>query len=127
MLKVFLLKLDKKITKVIDTQEMNISCIPADVHFLCVIFLPNFNRNTFNMPRGVDVTTLKMARKPVKIQMKVQQDALGKVNRVKEINRRGKDGLRITDNKHYVRLGRPTFRPIHFVPTCFRPIHFVLS
>ena len=36
----------------------------------------------------VDVTTLKMARKPVKIQRKVQQDALGKVNRVKEIRKR---------------------------------------
>ena len=44
-----------------------------------------------------------MARKPVKIQRKVQQDALGKVNRVKEIRRRGKDDLKITDNKHYVR------------------------
>ena len=33
----------------------------------------------------VDVTTLKMARKPVKIQRKVQQDALRKVNRIKEI------------------------------------------
>ena len=28
----------------------------------------------------VDVTTLKMARKPVNIQRKVQQDALGKVS-----------------------------------------------
>ena len=28
----------------------------------------------------VDVATLKMARKPVKMQRKVQQDALGKVN-----------------------------------------------
>ena len=37
---------------------------------------------------SVDVTTLKMARKPVKIQRKVQQDALGKVNRIKEISRR---------------------------------------
>ena len=51
----------------------------------------------------VDVTTLKMARKPVKIQRKVQQDALGKVNRVNEIMRREQDGLKITDNKHYVR------------------------
>ena len=34
----------------------------------------------------VDVTTLKMTRKPVKIQRKVQQDALGKVNRIKEIS-----------------------------------------
>ena len=29
---------------------------------------------------------------------KNQQDALGKVNRVKEIKRREKDGLKITDN-----------------------------
>ena len=36
----------------------------------------------------VDVTTLKMARKLVKIQRKVQLDALRKVNRIKEINRR---------------------------------------
>ena len=33
-------------------------------------------------------TTVKMARKPMKIQRKVQQDALGKVNRVKESSRR---------------------------------------
>ena len=44
-----------------------------------------------------------MARKPVKIQRKVQQDALGKVNRIKEISRREYDGLKITDYKHYVR------------------------
>ena len=37
----------------------------------------------------VDLATLKMARKPVKIQRKVQQEALGKVNRIKEISRRG--------------------------------------
>ena len=36
----------------------------------------------------VDITTLKMARKLVKIQRKVQQDALGKVNKIKEISRR---------------------------------------
>ena len=36
----------------------------------------------------VVVTTLKMARSPVKIQRKVQQDALGKVNRIKKISRR---------------------------------------
>ena len=41
----------------------------------------------------VDVRILKMARKPVKLQRKIQQDALGKVNRVKEIKRREKDGL----------------------------------
>ena len=42
----------------------------------------------------VDVNNLKNGRKPVKL----QKDALGKVNRVKEISRRGKDGLKITDN-----------------------------
>ena len=46
----------------------------------------------------VDVTTLKMTREPVKIQRKVQKDALGKVKRIKEIRRREKDGLKITDN-----------------------------
>ena len=51
----------------------------------------------------VDVTTLKMAGRPVKLQRKIQQDALGKVNRVKEISRRDKNGLKLTDNKHYVR------------------------
>ena len=44
------------------------------------------------------LTTLKNGRKPVKLQKEIQQDALGKVNRVKEIRRRGKDGLKITDN-----------------------------
>ena len=46
----------------------------------------------------VDVNNLKNGRKPVKIQKKVQQDALGKVNRVKEIRRREYDGLNITDD-----------------------------
>ena len=45
----------------------------------------------------VDVTTVKMARKTVELQRIIQQDALGKVNRVKEIRRREKDGLKITD------------------------------
>ena len=44
-----------------------------------------------------------MARKPVKIQRKVQQDALGKVNRVKEIRRRRKDGLEINRQQLFVR------------------------
>ena len=39
-----------------------------------------------------------MARKPVKLQRKIQQHTLGKVNRVEEIRRREKDGLKITDN-----------------------------
>ena len=51
----------------------------------------------------VDVTTLKMARKPVKIQRKIQQNALENLNRIKEIRRREKNGLNITNNKHYVR------------------------
>ena len=46
----------------------------------------------------VDVRTIKMARKPVKLQRKIQQDAPGEVNRGKEIRRREKDGLKITDN-----------------------------
>ena len=46
----------------------------------------------------VNVTTLKMAGKPVKIQRKVQQDALGEVNKIKEIIIREQDGLKITDN-----------------------------
>ena len=54
-------------------------------------------------PVVVDVTTLKMARKPVKLQKKIQQDALREVNRMKEISRREKDCLKITDNKHCVR------------------------
>ena len=51
----------------------------------------------------VDVNNLKNGRKPVKIQRKVQQDALGKVNRVKEIRRRGKDGLTINRQQPFVR------------------------
>ena len=51
----------------------------------------------------VVVTTLKMARKPVQIQRKVQQDALEKVNRVKEIRRRGKDGVKINRQQPLVR------------------------
>ena len=35
--------------------------------------------------------------------MKVQQDALGKVNRVKEIRRRRKDGLKINRQQPFVR------------------------
>ena len=34
---------------------------------------------------------------------KVQQDALGKVNRVKETRRRGKDGLKNNRQQHFVR------------------------
>ena len=36
---------------------------------------------------------------------KIQQDALGKVNSVKEIRRRENDGLKITDNM--IMRGRP--------------------
>ena len=35
--------------------------------------------------------------------MFVQQDALGEVNRVKEIRRRGKAGLKINRQQHFVR------------------------
>ena len=49
------------------------------------------------------LTTLRMAGSQCSYRRKVQQDALGKVNRVKEISRREKDGLKITENKHYVR------------------------
>ena len=49
----------------------------------------------------VDGTTLKMAGKPV--QRKVQHDALGKVNRVTEIRRRGKDDLKINRQQLFVR------------------------
>ena len=38
-----------------------------------------------------------MARKPEKNRRKSQQDALGKVNRVKDIRRREKDSVKITD------------------------------
>ena len=33
----------------------------------------------------------------------IQQNALEKVNRIKEIRRREKYGVKIADNKHYVR------------------------
>ena len=46
----------------------------------------------------VDVTTLKMAGSQWSYKRKIQPDALGKVNRVKEIRRKAKDGLKITDN-----------------------------
>ena len=41
---------------------------------------------------------LKMARKPVKLQKENPAGCTGKVNSVKEIRRREKDGLKITDN-----------------------------
>ena len=44
----------------------------------------------------VDVTNLKMPRKPVKLQK--GNPAPGKVNRVMEIRRREKVDLKITDN-----------------------------
>ena len=46
----------------------------------------------------IDVTTIKMARKTVKLQKESPAGCVGKVNRVKEIRRREKDGLKITDN-----------------------------
>ena len=51
----------------------------------------------------VDVIKLRNGRKPEKIQRKVQQNALGKVNRVKEIRRRGKNGLKINRQQQFVR------------------------
>ena len=45
-------------------------------------------RSVLNRMVVVDAITLEMASKPVKIQKKVQQDALGKANRIKEISRR---------------------------------------
>ena len=59
-----------------------------------------FDDNKIKMTRKpgmlwFDVTTLKMLRKPVK----VQKDALGKINRVKGIRRREKEGSKITYNR----------------------------
>ena len=51
----------------------------------------------------VDVNNVKSGRKSVKLQKKFQQDALGKVNRVKEIRRRRKDGLKINRQQPFVR------------------------
>ena len=48
------------------------------------------------------LTTLKMARSQWSYRKKVQQDAVGKVKIVKEIRRRGKDGLKINQH-HFVR------------------------
>ena len=49
----------------------------------------------------VDVNNLKNDRKPVKLQRKVQQDVLGKVNRVKEIRRKGR--FKYNRQYHYVK------------------------
>ena len=49
------------------------------------------------------LTTLKKGGSQRSYRRKVQQDALGKVNRVKEIRRRGKNGLKINRQKHFVR------------------------
>ena len=51
----------------------------------------------------VDVTTLKIARKPVELQKENPAGCAGEGNRVKEIRRREKNCLKITDNKHHVR------------------------
>ena len=51
----------------------------------------------------VDFNNLKNGRKPAKLRKKVQQDALGKVNRVKEIRRIRKDGLKINRQQLFVR------------------------
>ena len=47
---------------------------------------------------GGRFTTLRMTRKPVKLQKESIAGCAGKVNRVKGIRRREKDGLKITDN-----------------------------
>ena len=47
----------------------------------------------------VGITTLKMAS----YRRKVQHDAMGKVNRIKEIRRIEKDGLKINRQQHFVR------------------------
>ena len=49
------------------------------------------------------LTTLKMAGSQWSYRRKVQQDALGEVNRVKEIRRRRKDGLKINRYQLFVR------------------------
>ena len=46
----------------------------------------------------VDVTALKMARKLVKLQKENPAWCAEKVNRVKEIRRRGKNSSKIIDN-----------------------------
>ena len=52
---------------------------------------------------GSMLTTLKMTGNKRSYRRKVQQDTLGKVNRVKEIRRRGKDGLKINRQQPFVR------------------------
>ena len=49
----------------------------------------------------VDVKNLKNGRKPVKLQKESLAGCAGKVNRVKEIRRRGKDGLKINRQQHF--------------------------
>ena len=51
----------------------------------------------------VDVNNLKNGWKPAKLQKENPAGALGKVNRVKEIRRRGKDGLKINRQQPFVR------------------------
>ena len=51
----------------------------------------------------VDVTTLKMGRKPVKLQIENSAGCAGEGKQSKGNRRRENDGLKITDNKHYVR------------------------
>ena len=83
------------------------SCTPENICTFskCRTVLHNRSRSQENMWTISDVQcylgrchTLKVARKPAKLQKKIQQDALGKVNRVMENWRREKDGLKITDN-----------------------------
>ena len=71
----------------------------------------------------VDINNLTNGRKPVKLQRKVQQDAPGKVNRVKEIRRRGKDGLKINRQQHFVRKKLTSWFPISARGTQLRIYH----
>ena len=61
----------------------------------------------------------KWQRNQCSYRRKIQQDALGKVNRIKEMRRKGKDGLKITDNKHYVR--KKPKRVATFLEMCWGP------
>ena len=51
----------------------------------------------------VDLNNLKNSRKLVKLQKESPAGCAGKVNREKEIRRRGKDGLKINRQQHFVR------------------------
>ena len=59
-----------------------------------IIVITHSSERIFNPMVVVDVNNHKNGRTSVKLKKaSLQQDALGKVNRVKEIRRRGEDGL----------------------------------